>query len=94
VPFEGLLSGTPAVVGDDCGCGELIQGAGAGLLIQHGDVAALRTKIRQLLEDQQLAAEMVDRGRTYIRANFAWPRVAAMHLAMYERVLAETGKHP
>jgi glycosyltransferase involved in cell wall biosynthesis len=94
VPFEGLLSGTPAVVGDDCGCGELIQGAGAGLLVQHGDVPALRARIQQLLEDHTQASEMVERGRAYIHANFAWPRVAAMHLAMYQQVLDEAGGHP
>jgi len=91
VPFEGLLSGTPAVVGDDCGCGELIQGAGAGLLVRHGDVPALRSRIQQLIEDRDQASAMVDRGRDYIRQHFAWPRVAAMHLAMYEQVLAEGG---
>jgi glycosyltransferase involved in cell wall biosynthesis len=94
VPFEGLLSGTPAVVGDDCGCGELIEGAGAGLLVRHGDVPSLRSRIQRLLEDRGLAADMVERGRDYIHRNFAWPRVAALHMAMYERILAEAGKAP
>ncbi len=94
VPFEGLLSGTPAVVGDDCGCGELIQGAGAGLLVQHGDVASLRERIQRLIEDAELAGTMVDRGRHYIRAHFAWPEVAASHLKMYEEVLGEGGRGP
>ena len=94
VPFEGLLSGTPAVVGDDCGCGELIQGAGAGLLVQHGDVPALRARIQQLLEDRTEAAEMVERGRSYIHANFAWPRVADKHLELYQQVLTDAGAHP
>ncbi len=91
VPFEGLLSGTPAVVGDDCGCGELIHGAGAGLLVRHGDVASLRAKISQLIEDSAQANAMVERGRDYIRQHFAWPRVAQQHRAMYEQVLAEAG---
>jgi glycosyltransferase involved in cell wall biosynthesis len=94
VPFEGLLSGTPAVVGDDCGCGELIHGAGAGLLVQHGDVPALRTRIQQLIEDRTEAIQMVERGRSYIHANFAWPRVAAMHLELYQQVLTEAGTTP
>jgi glycosyltransferase involved in cell wall biosynthesis len=91
VPFEGLLSGTPAVVGDDCGCGELIQGAGAGLLVRHGDVASLRARIQQLIEDSTQASQMVERGRSYIRDHFAWPRVAAMHREMYAQVVAEAG---
>ncbi len=91
VPFEGLLSGTPAVVGDDCGCGELVGGAGAGLLVRHGDVTSLRARIQQLIEDRALASDMVERGRDYIHQHFAWPRVAGMHLEMYERVLAQGG---
>jgi glycosyltransferase involved in cell wall biosynthesis len=91
VPFEGLLSGTPAVVGDDCGCGELIGGAGAGLLVRHGDVTSLRGRIQQLIEDRAQASDMVERGRSYIRDHFAWPRVAQMHRTMYEQVVAEAG---
>lgn len=91
VPFEGLLSGTPAVVGDDCGCGELIHGAGAGMLVRHGDVAALRETIARLIEHDHEARAMVERGRSYIHEHFSWPRVAVHHLRMYEAVLAEGG---
>ncbi|MFH1465576.1 MAG: glycosyltransferase family 4 protein [Pseudomonadota bacterium] len=94
VPFEGLLSGTPAVVGDDCGCGELIGGAGAGLLVRHGDVTALRETIQRLLDHRGEARAMVDRGRLYIHEHFSWPRVASMHLRMYEEILAEGGRRP
>ena len=41
VPFEGLLCGAPTVVSDDCGCGEIIQTAQAGLLVKYGDAAGL-----------------------------------------------------
>jgi len=92
VPFEGLLSGAPAVVGDDCGCGELIHGAGAGLLVPHGDVAALRSRISTLLADRATANAMVERGRAYIRRHFSWPRVARQHLALYEDVLRTSGR--
>ena len=37
VPFEGLMCGAPVVVGGDCGCGQLIREAGAGLLVNHAD---------------------------------------------------------
>jgi len=89
VPFEGLLSGTPVVVGDDCGCGELIQQAGAGLLVRHGDVSALREQIRQLVSDRALAGSMVERGRAWIRDRYDWPQVARMHEELYRDVLRE-----
>ncbi len=86
VPFEGLWCGAPVVVGDDCGCGELVVEAGAGLLAPHGDVVALRAAIRQVLGDGAAAAAMVARGRRYIEAHLSPARVAAAHAALYESV--------
>lgn len=91
VPFEGLLCGAPVVVGDDCGCGELIAEAGAGLLVRHADVDGLRARIRTLLRDRVAAEAMVERGRRYIRERLGFDRVAALHEALYARVLAEEG---
>ncbi len=84
VPFEGLLAGAPVVVGDDCGCGELIVEAGAGLLSRHGDVDGLRSAIRRLLEDRVVAEAMVERGRRYVAQHLAPARVAADYTALYE----------
>lgn len=89
VPFEGLLCGAPVVVGDDCGCGELIAEAGAGLLVRHADVEGLRARIRTLLRDREAAAAMVARGRRYIRERLGFDRVADQHLALYAEILAE-----
>ncbi len=88
VPFEGLLCGAPVVVADDCGCGELIAEAGAGLLVRHGDVAGLRARIRTLLRDRDAAAAMVGRGVRYIRERLGFEAVAARHVALYAEVLA------
>lgn len=90
VPFEGLLCGAPVVVGDDCGCGELIAEAGAGLLVRHADVDGLRARIRTLLNDRVAAEAMVARGRRYIRERLGFDRVAERHEALYAEVLAET----
>ncbi|RME20323.1 MAG: glycosyltransferase [Deltaproteobacteria bacterium] len=88
VPFEGLLCGAPVVVGDDCGCGELIAEAGAGLLVRHGDVEGLRARIRTLCRDRVAARAMVERGRRYIREHLGFDRVAARHEELYTDVIA------
>ncbi len=87
VPFEGLLCGTPAVVGGDCGCGQLIREAGAGLLVQHANVGELRDRIRILLADREAAAAMVKRGRAYVQNNLSFQRVAEAHEQLYQQVL-------
>ena len=89
VPFEGLLCGAPVVVGDACGCGELIAEAGAGLLVRHGDIVGLRSRIRTLLLDRVAAEAMVTRGRRYIRQRLGFTPIAQQHHALYEEVLSE-----
>ncbi len=88
VPLEGLMCGAPVVVGGDCGCGELIAEAGAGLLVHAGDVDALRSALRTVLADPAAAAAMVERGRRYIARHLDYADVAAAHLRVYEAVLA------
>ena len=87
VPFEGLMCGTPAVVGGDCGCGQLIREAGAGLLVPHANVEALRDRIRLLLSDREAAEAMVQRGRQYVEEKLSFHRIAEAHEVLYESVL-------
>ncbi len=87
VPFEGLLCGAPVVVADDCGCGEIISEAGAGLLVRYGDVDALRARISTLLADRVAARAMVRRGRSYIERHLGFPTVAQQHRALYARLV-------
>ena len=86
VPFEGLLCGAPVVVADDCGCGELIAEAGAGLLVRYGDIEGIRSRIRTLLEDREAAQAMVGRGRRYVREQLGFSTIADRHLAVYSEV--------
>ena len=88
-PFEGLLCGAPAVVGDDCGCGQLISEAQAGLMVRHGDIKGLRQRMRYLLSDRQAAETMVRRGRQYIRERLLFPRIAQLHRDLYEQAIGE-----
>ena len=88
-PFEGLLCGAPAVVSDDCGCGQIISEAQAGLLVKFGDVESLRQKMRILLNDPVASRSMVRRGRMYIKDNLSFSAVAEKHLKMYEEILRD-----
>jgi len=84
VPFEGLLCGTPAVVSDDCGCGQLVAQARAGELVRYGDPASLARAIDRLLAQPDRRRRMVARGRAFIERHFAWPTIAAQTNAVYE----------
>ncbi len=91
VPFEGLMCGAPVVVGGDCGCGQLIGAAGAGLLMRHADVEGLRARIRTLLDDPPVARAMVERGRRYIEARLSFEVVARAHTSLYTEVMQDAG---
>jgi len=75
VPFEATLCGTPVIVTDDCGCGEIVKRADCGLLVKYGDIHDLKCKISDLLDSNE-RMNLVRRGREYIRSNLSCRVVA------------------
>lgn len=53
VPLEALLCGTPVVVANDCGCGEVVGRVGGGLAVPPGDPAALARALARVLADPE-----------------------------------------
>jgi glycosyltransferase involved in cell wall biosynthesis len=51
VPLEALQAGTPVIVCDDSGCGEIIGSIDGGLLVPPGDAPALAAAIAAMLAD-------------------------------------------
>ena len=87
VPFEGLLCGAPTVVSNDCGCGELIQAAQAGLLVNYGDAAGLTARLEVLISDVKLAQTMVSRGKSYIQKTLDFTSIAQRHIRLYQSLM-------
>jgi glycosyltransferase involved in cell wall biosynthesis len=87
VPLESLLSGTPVVVADDSGCGEVIRGTGGGLVVPVGDHDALAHAIECVLasplEWRRAAADAADR----VRAAYGGEAVCAQLERLYREVL-------
>ena len=50
VPLEALLSGTPVIVADDSGCGEIVREIGGGAVVPAGDIDALALAITRALD--------------------------------------------
>ena len=69
VPVEALLCGTPVIVSNDSGCGEVIADLGGGLLVPPGDHGALASAITRVLDDRPgwttAAADARVRARRY-----------------------------
>ncbi len=87
VPFEGLLCGTPPVVCDDSGCGEVVRAADCGLVVPYGDAVALAAALARLLDNAEQRARLVANGRAYVGAHLEWRRIAASTRDLYRQVL-------
>jgi glycosyltransferase involved in cell wall biosynthesis len=51
VPLEAILCGTPVVVSDDSGCGEVVRSTGGGLTVRVGDEPALAAAMASVMDD-------------------------------------------
>lgn len=85
VPLEALLCGTPVVVSDDCGCGEVVGRVGGGRVVGYGDAEAIA---RAILTPP--AEESVVEAAKRIRSWCSRRAVAAQLEAVYLELL-ETG---
>jgi len=72
VPFEAIMCGTPVIVTDDCGCGEIIKEGQCGSIITYGDIAGLSTKITEIFTNPPDAEEKVKQGKQYIKEWLLW----------------------
>ena len=85
VPFEAIMCGTPVIVTDDCGCGELVRDANCGYLVKYGDVNDLGEKMNFVIENPNKCERLVETGRKYIEENLAWDKIIHRFEKKYEK---------
>ena len=81
---EAMSSGLPLVV-SDCGALRRVVPEGAGFIIGQKDHEMLREKVRLLLENPKLRADMGARGRAFVCQRYSIPEIA---LRCYEEILS------
>ena len=89
VPVEALLCGTPVVVCDDSGCGEVIAGIGGGVVVPHGNCQALSEAIESILANERLWRGRAAAAGDVARKRFGAGVVCRQLEALYAEVLAE-----
>jgi glycosyltransferase involved in cell wall biosynthesis len=87
VLLEAAACGLPMVVTDSPGCREVVRQGENGLLVPVGDIEALATALRRLIEDGALRERMGRRGREIAEAEFSDAQVAAATLRVYRDLL-------
>lgn len=81
-PLEAIMCGTPVVVTKECG--EIIQEADCGYIVEYGDIEDLKNKMILLLENPHEGELMVRRGNQFIRQHLSWSIIAQKVDAIYE----------
>jgi glycosyltransferase involved in cell wall biosynthesis len=87
VPLEALMCGTPVVVCEGCGMGELIGEAGAGYLVPFGNPTALASALGRAIDYQDEAQEKVNKGQLFIREHLDWKKVILQLENLYLEVI-------
>ena len=88
VALEALAGGAPLIVADTGGLAELVGGTGSALLFEPGNAEELADCIERVLTDDELAEELVRRGREILQATYSWDAIAGRTMAVYQEALA------
>jgi glycosyltransferase involved in cell wall biosynthesis len=87
--LEAWASGLPVVASAVGGLPELIGSTGAGLLFPTGDVAALASRLSDLLADEQTRLNMGRRGRQVVEQSHSVQRMAGEYHRHYLSLLGK-----
>jgi len=87
---EAMAHGRPVVAGAVGGLLDLVVDGETGLLVEPGDVTALRAALERLLGDAALRQRLGEAARERARHNFAWQPVTDATLIAYDDVLRPT----
>jgi glycosyltransferase involved in cell wall biosynthesis len=83
-PIEAMAAGC-AVITTDCAAGnEIVTDQQTGLLTRYNDPADLAEKILQLLSDEELRSQLIDRGKSYVHATYDPDVVAHTTIKAYQ----------
>ncbi len=87
VPLEALLSGTPVIVADDSGCGEIVRETGGGQVVPLGDADALARAIEAVLQSPATWRAAAADAQVHIRATYGEDVVCSQIEEMYREMI-------
>jgi glycosyltransferase involved in cell wall biosynthesis len=89
VPLEALLCGTPVVVSNDSGCGEVIGRTGGGHMVPYGEAATLAGAIDDVLAHQAKWRARASKAAARARVLFGSAVVSQQMEELYREVLSQ-----
>jgi glycosyltransferase involved in cell wall biosynthesis len=92
VPLEALQTGTPVIVSNDSGCGEIVDGLGGGLLVTPGNPALLASAIETILRDLPRWRAAAAQAGAEAARRFHPDAVAGRLEAVYREAISRPGR--
>ena len=83
VALEGMAAGAPTIVARTGGLAEIVDGTDAGLLFEPGNHHDLAARIREVLTDPTLAAQMRTKAAALIAERYTWDAIAVATVEVY-----------
>jgi glycosyltransferase involved in cell wall biosynthesis len=90
--MEAMACGTPCVAFDVGGVGDLISHGGNGFFAKAADEQELAEGIMWMLADEDRRAKLGRNARETIEDGFSLTKIAALHVALYNRILDNSRK--
>lgn len=87
VPLEALLAGTPVIVCNDSGCGEVISSTGGGLIVPPGNITALSVAIETVLANVDGWRQRAQVAASAVRRRFGSDVVCEQLESLYREVV-------
>ena len=91
-PLEALQAGTPVIVSNDSGCGEIVGELGGGLLVPPGNPAMLASAMASIIASLPRWRAAAARAGAEASKRFHPDAVAASLEAVYREILSPAGR--
>lgn len=88
VALEGMAAGTPVIVSDVCGLGEVVTPE-IGIKVPPGDPVMLAQKIIQSLRDPEWRRTLSQNAYAHVTKVYTWEKIAKQTVDVYTEVLQE-----
>ncbi len=85
--LEAYACGKPVIATRVCGLGNLVIDGKTGLLVEPGDTKQLAKSMLSLLEDENRALEIGQKGKRFVRENFVLGKVVDSLEQAYEAIV-------
>lgn len=93
VLLEAMAAGKPVVTTNIGGIPFVVENGKTGILVEYGDIEALKTGIISLLKDEKLNMKMGEAGKVIAR-KYNYDRIASMYYDLYKHVRSQTISNP